>query len=129
IALLAGHPAAAYPLYAQAELIQPQPSASPSPAQKELETIVEKGVRAANAGDNESAVKHFSQVIAALNSNDKELYGLLVMRAASLRELGRFDRALEDCAKAIDLRPNAPWAYFTRGEINRRRGRYAEAVP
>jgi tetratricopeptide (TPR) repeat protein len=51
-----------------------------------------------------------------------------VNRGAAFDSLGRFDEALEQLEKAIQLNPSFSWTYTNRGNVHQRMGQYREAI-
>ncbi len=76
------------------------------------------------SGKYEEAAAAYKRLI----EEDPEDGGLRTSLAGALGALGRYDEALEQLQKAIDLQPLNPEAYHNRAVIHERRGDVAAAV-
>lgn len=83
---------------------------------------LQKGKNKIIQGDFESAIKELTETI-KLNPQDYDAYN---MRAIAYSELKKLDKAIEDFAKCIELKPIAE-AYYNRGAAYFAKGSYKEA--
>lgn len=56
------------------------------------------------------------------------LHDVIRRRGQTYRLMGRYEEALTDFHRAIELRPDADWAVAERGETHRLMERYEEAL-
>ncbi len=66
----------------------------------------------------------WEDAVAKSPGNPRALAG----RANALCADGDYDRAIEDCTRAIELNPNYPWPWYNRGVARMRRGAYGAAI-
>eukprot|EP01062_Namystynia_karyoxenos_P074129 TRINITY_DN70980_c0_g1_i1.p1 TRINITY_DN70980_c0_g1~~TRINITY_DN70980_c0_g1_i1.p1 ORF type:complete len:513 (+),score=170.85 TRINITY_DN70980_c0_g1_i1:91-1539(+) len=93
-------------------------------AQKAAEEAKEKGNKAFRDGDHKTAVRCYTLAI-TLWPHDATFY---TNRAATYMALRQFRRALEDGAKAVELRPDWPKGHYRRGCALLQLGQPLEAV-
>jgi|Transcript_14283 tetratricopeptide (TPR) repeat protein len=83
----------------------------------------EAGNQAFKEGDVEKAIYYYSQ---AVEANPTEAT-FLSNRSAAYHKLGKFQKAVEDAMKCIELRPEWPKGYYRLGEGYFGRGLFAKA--
>lgn len=79
----------------------PQVQATAIPQDVDVQALLEEAVSAVQAGDFETALPLFDDVLASEPDNVNARVG----RAIAYGQLGRFDEALTDMARAIELEP------------------------
>ena len=79
-------------------------------------------------GDYTRALEDVTKALTYVDADDVDtLSGALGTRANIYRELGRYDEAMKDVEKQIELVPEYNWAYYTRGQIYRDMGEVEKA--
>jgi DnaJ family protein C protein 7 len=92
------------------------------------EEAKEKGNSAFKSGDNQAAVKHYTEGINLDPYNKTISSTLYANRAAAYMKLKKFTEALADCNKAIELNDDYAKAYLRRGEVRMELGDYDDAT-
>jgi tetratricopeptide (TPR) repeat protein len=77
-------------------------------------SIWDKAQEMMDQGKYAEAVSLYSLAIEA-NASNPDIYDAYFSRGIALAHLKKFDRALDDYTKAIELKPNFKEAYFERG--------------
>ncbi|KAH9261874.1 hypothetical protein BASA81_000530 [Batrachochytrium salamandrivorans] len=91
--------------------------------------LKDQGNEAYKLGDHAKAVELYSQAIAATSAGEEEgLHLLYSNRAAALLALERFEDALVDCDKVLELQPKFMKAYLRKSMALRALGRKREAL-
>ncbi|MBM4327185.1 MAG: tetratricopeptide repeat protein [Deltaproteobacteria bacterium] len=84
----------------------------------------EEGVQALKQGDLERAISLLSAVI----DGDSKAYRAYNDRGVAYKRLGRFDQALQDYTRALEIRPDYASALNNRGVLHLERGECRRAV-
>lgn len=79
-------------------------------------------------GDYNRALEDVTKAFTYIDADDIDtLSGAFGTRANIYREQGRYDEAMKDVEKQIELVPEYNWAYYTRGQIYRAIGEVEKA--
>lgn len=82
-----------------------------------FDDVKEKANDAFKKGDHEEAIKYYSECL-ELDANYKSYNSIIYAnRAAAFMKLTKYQEALTDCDKSIELNADYTKAYFRRGEI------------
>src|SRR5260370_14565544 len=97
---------------------------------KVTDTYARLGRISLEMGDGEQAVGYFEHALklsdaVAPNSVDASVLG---GRGEAYRQQGRFEEAVADLTRAIELDPHYAWAFGSRGEAHRQQGSFKAAV-
>ncbi|MEW6112895.1 MAG: tetratricopeptide repeat protein [Thermodesulfobacteriota bacterium] len=84
----------------------------------------EEGLRALKQGDVERAISLLSAVI----DRDPHAYRVYNDRGVAYKRLGRFDQALQDYTRALEIKPDYATALNNRGVLHLEKGEYQKAV-
>jgi len=84
------------------------------------------GIAAAQSGDHEKAVQHFTRALEATTAD--QAAPLLTARAGSLNALGRYPEAIDDATQALTLDPENGEAHALRGTAWRQSGETAKGL-
>ena len=84
--------------------------------------------KCADTPDSEAAIAACTRLVEAggLGAHNRAI--VLGNRAAALKLLGRYDEAVADLARAIELDPDNPQYRSQRGDVLSRKQQYAEAI-
>jgi tetratricopeptide (TPR) repeat protein len=85
------------------------------------------GNRAAEKGDLDKAIKHFTAAIDSGKLSKENLAIAYNNRGSAYDDKGVNDKAIKDFGKAIELNPKYDAPYFNRSHAYERKGRIAEA--
>lgn len=96
----------------------------PQRAEKELAD----GIRLTTPGHYDEAAMMLTKALGTLSDSHPNRYMAFLMRATANRYLGNKDRAREDYAKAIELRPDCARCYSERASLLRELKEYSLAL-
>ena len=74
-----------------------------------------RGVEAHQRDDLDAAIAYYNEIISTEPENTSIVADTYYNRGTAYSTIGKYDRAIEDLTKAIELRPNDPGAYYNRG--------------
>ncbi|MBI4798172.1 MAG: tetratricopeptide repeat protein [Desulfarculus sp.] len=103
-------------------LCAPAWAAAPSPA-----AAILAGNRAAEKGDLDGAIKHFSAAIDSGKLSKENLAIAYNNRGSAYDDKSATDKAIKDFSKAIQLNPRYDAPYFNRSHAYERKGMITEA--
>ncbi len=95
---------------------------------KAQEEAKKKGNDAFKSGDHKSAIQYYTEGIDQDPKNRNVISTLYANRAAAYMKAKKFQEALSDCNKAIELNEEYAKAYLRRGEIKMELGDYDGAT-
>ena len=95
---------------------------------REWEEWLTRGLDAYRYGDHPQALAFLSAVLDEPGLEGQERAPVLVRRGEAYRRMGKYQEALADFDRAIELKPDDAWAIASRGETYRLMGRYEEAL-
>jgi tetratricopeptide (TPR) repeat protein len=89
----------------------------------DVDELMHLALHAANKKEPEKAIGHLKELLDILPKNGKAYYLLGALHA----EIGMYERAIEEMAKAVELDPNIPTAHFQLGLLYITSARVEEA--
>ncbi len=98
-------------------------SPSPNPAGEIL-----AGNEAAEKGDLDQAIKHFTRAIDSKKLSKENLAIAHNNRGSAYDDKGNVDQAIKDYSKAIAINPDYDAAYYNRSYAYERKGKIAQAL-
>ena len=87
-----------------------------------------RGVEAHQRDDLDAAIAYYNEIITTDPVNTSIVADACYNRGAAYSTIGKYDRAIEDLTKAIELRPNDPGAYHNRGATYNEKKTYELAI-
>ncbi len=92
--------------------------------------VADAGVKLAKEGKIKEALKKFDKAIeAAKRKQDKKtLAKILINKGTALRELARYEEALEMYEKSIKIAPKNPYTWYLKGKAFNKLGKSKEAL-
>jgi len=92
--------------------------------------IMEKAQKAFANADYTTAIRYYTEVIAADPDFSDEIYSsdALYSRAAAYNNTGYFSKAITDYSRYLKLNPDSGDAYYSRAHAYEGKGEYAEAI-
>lgn len=101
--------------------------AAPAEAAAPVNDIM-AGNRAAEKGDLDRAIKHFTAAIESGKLSKENLAIAYNNRGSALDDKGQTEKAIADYSKSISINPRYDAAYYNRSYAYERRGKLAEAL-
>ncbi len=88
----------------------------------------ELGMYASRVGQPEEAISRMTKVINNERSDPKYVYSSLISCAVAWLDLNDFDKAIDDCSKAIEMIPQNEVGFINRGIARIKKGEYTDAL-
>ena len=94
----------------------------------DIRAYFQRGVEAHQRDDLDAAIAYYNEIISTDPVNTSIVSDAYYNRGAAYSTVGKYDRAIEDLTKAIELRPNDPGAYHNRGATYNDKKKYELAI-